>query len=124
MSRLHKHFNKTSKPYREHADSTFTHLGEEYYLNPLLALTEDRAIQQVDVKDLRWVLDYDTSKPDRKAAADSSVPVLVVKEPQHKEQALTVVDGLHRLAKAIDEGKTHIPARFITSSELQRASVE
>lgn len=124
MSRLHKHFNKASKSYREHADSNFTHRGEKYYLNPLLALTENRPVQQVAVSDLRWVLDYDTPKPDRKAAADTSVPVLVIKEPEHKEQALTVVDGLHRLAKAINEGKTHIPARFITSSELQRASVE
>lgn len=104
--------------YREHADSNFTHRGKNYLLNEVLKRAEKHPVEDIRIDKLKWVLQYDTPKADRKAAADLNTPIIVVWEPQYGKEAFTVVDGLHRLAKAIDEKRTIIRGYMLRGSEL------
>ena len=51
-----------------------------------------------------------TTEPDRKEKADLSFPIIVV-EKEDKFQS--ILDGNHRLQKAIDKGETHISAKIL-----------
>lgn len=77
--------------YRE--GGTFTHEGRDY--------------------------DLDTPGPDRVRRADLSAPILVA--PTDDGQETTVVDGLHRLAKAVEDGVTHLPGKRV---ELQKQAAQ
>lgn len=106
--------------YREHANSTFTHRGKNYSLNEVLARAEKEPVEDFPIDKLKWVLQYDTPRADRKAAADLSAPIIVVWEPQHGKEAFTVVDGLHRLAKAIDEKHRTIRGHMLRGTQLPK----
>ena len=51
-----------------------------------------------------------TIEPDRKEKADLSFPI-IVREKDNKFEC--ILDGNHRLQKAIDNGKTHISAKVL-----------
>jgi hypothetical protein len=118
MNRLQKHFHSLAPKYQEEATSTFTHRGKTYLLNPLLALAEKKPLQRIEVKDLQWVLEYDTPDATRKMAADLNAPILVVYEPEQRAEQYTVVDGLHRLGKAVDKKVKALPAKVLTMEDL------
>lgn len=97
---------------------SITHDGIKYNADAVFAIAENKPVYREHVKNLEWVLEYDTPDPARVAKADTSVPVIVALS---KNGRPTVIDGLHRLAKAKTAGTEKLPVKFIERSELQRA---
>ena len=108
----------------EHLDEgTFTHRGKEYDLAGLLTKLHGAKSAQLPISRLTWVLGHDTPKPDRmdsiRALPSHKVPPIVVEyDPAYGDQSYTVVDGLHRLQRAVDEGQRYISAHVISPSDL------
>jgi len=105
--------------YQEHPDSTFTHggsVGHRYDLNRLLRCTAYAPVELIEVPDVKWVLDYDEPDPIRVDAADLTAPALVVWDEEIDK--FVVVDGLHRLARAVREGVQRLPCKFVSDIDL------
>lgn len=68
---------------------------------------------------LDWVLEYTTVDETRVEAADIDVPVLVFFDQELEKWV--VIDGAHRLTKAVRLKKTHISALVISQLEMQHA---
>ena len=51
-----------------------------------------------------------TTEPDRKEKADLSFPIIVVEKD---DKLQSILDGNHRLQKAIDKAETHISAKIL-----------
>ena len=101
--------------YRE--GGSFTHDGAEYDLDCALAVVAGRPAVPVLVEEMRWVLEgpgAPAPDPARVAAADLAAPLLVA---DHRGRPVPV-DGLHRLARALAEGRRALPARRISATEL------
>lgn len=106
--------------YQEEHDSTFTHAGEEYDLNILLRLTSDSPIEEFLVSDLEWILEYSEPDSDRVTRANLSAPVLVTKW----KGKLTVIDGLHRLVKAVDQRVSTLPGKLVSEESLIESKIK
>jgi hypothetical protein len=95
--------------YREKG-STFSHEGNTYDLNYLFTVSKNILPMDIDVNELKWVLrDSKPESDERVKKSDIKVPLLVTK---YKGKIL-VIDGLHRLAKALKLGKETLPCKFI-----------
>jgi hypothetical protein len=58
-----------------------------------------------------------TTEPDRKEKADLSFPIVVTAKDGEFQ---TILDGNHRLQKAIDKGVTHISAKILKDSNIDQ----
>lgn len=106
-------------PYQEEEGAAFTHAGQRYDLNAALRDTHGAPTEDVPVADLAWMLEHD--KPtdnERVAQADLKAPVLLAK---HGDKT-AVVDGLHRLARAVRDKALTLPARWIDPKALKQAA--
>ncbi len=130
----------TSKPqapamegYREGPNSTFEHYGENFSIDKVHEIIEQKklAIQLLDAsKQLGWLLEVrdrqnlryeDLADSQRVKAADTDTPLIVVDDPRCQ---LVVVDGLHRLVKAIrHEHRKMVPAYVLTYDDILSARV-
>lgn len=102
--------------YQEEAGSSFTHNKQEYDLNKLLAITENFRTRQFKVNDLKWILKWCKPDPERVVEANPLVSILVT----YSDKKLVVVDGLHRLQKAIDQGLEYIEGKFVYKDVLEK----
>ena len=100
---------------------SITHDGVEYDFDKVLAIAETKPTKQCAVSKLAWVLAYDKSNTTRLKNADISVPIVITKSNNGK---LTVIDGLHRLAKAVKNKIETLPVKCITNDELQSAHLK
>ena len=98
---------------------SFTHDGARYSLREAFRVANTKPTRQVRVDDLKWVLAYDRPDPKRLRAADLSAPILVVPDRRGRP---TAVDGLHRLSKAVREGRRTLPAKKLRLSELTKVA--
>lgn len=105
--------------YSEGPDSTFTHEGKDYYLDPVLVACKSIPTTQFPVSKLEWVLGYDDPDPERVKKADLTAPIIVVPW----QDQWVAVDGLHRLAKAVQDGVRTLPAKIINDTILKAAEV-
>lgn len=101
--------------YKEGASSTYTHNGHTGTVDSLIEQAKDKAITYMKVNKLKWILQHaDLSDPAddvRINQADLSIPIIVcfsIKYGKH-----VVLDGAHRLAKAVKLGYVEIPAHII-----------
>jgi GNAT superfamily N-acetyltransferase len=99
--------------YQEGSGSTFTHNGKEYPLDPFLKRAAKLPVKQLYISKLKWNLDGLTLDPVRVAEADPSVPILFTMDPKW---GYVIIDGTHRLAKAVQEKRYSIPGREIPFS--------
>lgn len=114
-----KTFNQLLKElYGEPDDSTFIDNGDEYDLNGILSATLGMEIQDFSVSKLVWIFEYDNpyDESDRVEVADINTPILVRKEGSQ----LVVIDGLHRLGRAAQEGRAKIKGILVPDSLLRR----
>ena len=102
--------------YQEEADSNFIHNGQAYDLNKLLTKTERFGTRKFKVDDLKWIFKFDKPDPDRTRIADPNIPIIVT----YSDKKLVVIDGLHRLKKAIELGMTHIEGKFVFKDVLEK----
>ena len=106
-------------------DSTFESDGKLYDLNTLFVETENAPVAYFKVEDLAWVLEgqninYEEGSEDarRLQNADLKVPILVT---PYKNSSWLVVDGLHRLVRAIKEGEEMMVGRVVPEESMNRA---
>lgn len=107
--------------YQEQA-SIFHSEGKNYDLNKLFELIEAQGVKvrQVPVNKLDWVLTFDTPDPARVEDADIRIPIIAT---PFKGGVYLPVDGLHRVARANEEGVTRLPAYVITRAQLEQALI-
>ena len=108
------------KPYREGDDSTATHNGKRYRLDTLFEIVQNRSVVMIEVSKLTWVLEYTEVDQDRVVKADTGVPVMVYCDPEY---GLTVIDGAHRLTKAVKLKQRFILAYMLTDQDMCKAEV-
>jgi hypothetical protein len=106
----------------EPEDSNFTHEDHQYDLNGLLSATVGEPEIQIPVSKLKWIMKWDPmTKEDepRIDNADLSAPLLIIKDKLADNQWV-VLDGIHRLAKALKLGVATLPAIVVTQEQLDR----
>lgn len=111
----------TLEQYSEGADSTFTHLGSEYSIDKLHEVLEKNKVSPntvFKVEDLKWILNHGVSVPSRVDNADTDTPIIVSKE----NNTLYVVDGFHRLSRAVRDNKEELKGYLITDQKLLDAA--
>ena len=101
-------------------EGSFTHDGVEYDIKKAFNIAKDKNKRSFKVKDLEWVLKHDTPDKTRKDKADLSAPIMVAKD---KKGRLTTVDGLHRLAKAVELKKSSIKGVFLSDKDLEECKI-
>jgi hypothetical protein len=106
-------------PYREEPGGSFTHDGKRYNINCAFEQADRRPVRRIAVTELRWILEPpDGGDPpgdeERIARADLTAPLLLA--PWRGR--LAVVDGAHRLARAMREGVADLPTRLLTETDL------
>ncbi len=106
--------------YREEKDSTFTHDGEEYGLNQVLAQVENQPTTTFRTDELDWVLSFTDIDAQREKKADITAPLLVAISDEGRP---TVVDGAHRLAKAEEKDVETLPAHLVSDTVLAKAAL-
>lgn len=102
--------------YSEEETSTVTHDGEEYSVNKLLRISDNLQIHSIPVSALTWNIDPTSMDPHRIYAADPNVPVLITPY----EDQLTVIDGAHRIAKAMQTKLPTIRCKYISPGMLSQ----
>lgn len=113
--------NKSNQVYQEGADSTALHDGRLYQLDTLFKLTKGRKATLIPIAELTWVLKYSTIDERRVKVADLNAPLLVYDD---KKYGLTVIDGVHRLTKALRNRVGSLPVHLLTDTDLKSALVE
>lgn len=122
-----------TEKYREESSSTFEHYGETFSINKVHEIIEQKNIpisQLNSVNDLGWLLETSDSEglrykdlvdEKRVAAADTDTPMIVLDDPRCK---LVVVDGLHRLTKAVQiEKRKTVPCYVLKYKDIVSARV-
>lgn len=109
-----------SKYYSEGATSTVTHNGNEYKLDTLFRITASRSVISIPVSKLKWVMEYTKTYASRVDVADLKIPILVYED---KRYGLTVLDGAHRLAKAIKNNQFALPVIMVTDEDLLKSKI-
>lgn len=105
--------------YQEGKKSTVTHDGKTYSVNKLLKYSEELNDEEIDVDKLKWILD-DTEIDKERVKRAKCYPILVTRW----KDKLVVLDGAHRLAKAVKDNKSKIKGKLITSDILKRSKIE
>ena len=109
--------------YQEEQSSTFQNGNKVYNLNKLFNLTHNEHTLKILVSKLDWIFDKENNLGDfdkndkRTHAADYSVPILVATIDGQE----VVVDGIHRLSKAIHDGEKNIAYKRVTQKMLDES---
>ena len=113
---MEEEFVSMEDHYQEEPDSSVTHNGKTYLLNPLFDRAQLLPVKQMSIRELDWVLGNGVPPDmDRVRASDIAVPILVTKT----DRLWVVLDGFHRLAKAKMLHHGTIPVRIIPESWLK-----
>lgn len=112
-----------SAPYQEGPDSTFGHNGVQYRLDPLFAATRRKLTRSIPIHKLDWVLEHVKLDPDRVDAADCLYPALAYFDDNLDSGRWVIVDGVHRLAKAVRTGRRFLNVKYVTQAELLKARI-
>ncbi len=108
---------KVAGVYREGGESVFASGGRRYRLDDILAQVETDPVRRFEVTALSWILETVYPDEGRVEAADVTVPILVTEEAGR----WLVVDGLHRLARAVGLGLETLPGRYVAPEVLEKA---
>src|ERR1035437_1041422 len=116
---------KISELYQEEPGGSFTNDDKEYDLKDAVQDVDDYPKVLFFTKDLRWVLKYDRPDKERVEKANLNSPILVT----YYEDKFVVIDGLHRLAKAVKEKEKHIigkvvPYEILDNDEIIESSFQ
>jgi hypothetical protein len=121
-----KHRTVTAS-YQEEPNSTFEDEGVKYNLNSIFKSTEVSTPIHLPISKLMWQVskkEIGTSKQNLAKdpnKIDLSVPIIVWrKDAKH----VVLVDGMHRLKKAINQGVKELPAKWVTRTAMDEAKVK
>jgi hypothetical protein len=108
--------------YREFG-GTFTHDGEEYDLSALFMMIDHAPTFNIAVDRLEWMLawpgSWDETDEERVDNADLSAPILVTEY----QGELAIIDGFHRLVKAVRDGVQTLPAHYVSHNMLEKVKL-
>ena len=104
--------------YHESYPSTFTHDGKKYDLNIVLQCVAYSRVTKVAISELAWILPHTFVDTDRVEKANLKIPILVTMDSKNR---VAVIDGAHRVTKAVDEGVIALPAKWVSKSMLKKA---
>ena len=90
--------------------------GNKTTIQEVLEELQDEPIVSLEVASLTH-LRRSIIEPDRKEKADLSFPIVVTAKDGEFQ---TILDGNHRLQKAIDKGVTHISAKILKDSNIDQ----
>ena len=102
--------------YQEEDSSTFIHNNMEYDLNKLLLISNNIPIEKIKTSELSWILKHTTVDKKRVRKSDTSFPLLITFDKV--ENKWVVLDGAHRLTKAVSENKKYLPVKKVPSGKL------
>lgn len=105
--------------YQEEKSSTFTHDGQEYSLNKLLVLTDRFSTRPFKLDSIKWILKGIELDDERVQAADVTTPLLVT----WWNKTLVVLDGTHRVKKAVEMGLTELQGKFVYKDVLEKCKI-
>lgn len=114
-----KQYLSEAEQYTEKQDSTFQNGKDVYRLNKLFKLSDEIKSVSMPISRLAWILEYSTIYSDRLKSADIAIPLLVWKS----EGEWIVVDGIHRLTKAIALSKDEILVKVLDDSIMEQAKI-
>lgn len=107
------------KPYQEF-ESYYSSNGVKYDLNIIWKAVYKDPIKEIEVSKLKWILKYsDTKDKQRVKNADLSTPLLVIEQNRRP----VVVDGAHRLAKAVASNVLFLPYWAVSKAVLDSSKV-
>lgn len=110
--------------YQESGSSTFTHNDNNYDVNKILRLSKDLPIKKFNVNDLKWIIDNtevdEENNLKRIEKADLTTPILV----SYINNKPTILDGIHRLKKAIQNGNNEIIGKEVPIDILEQSKIE
>jgi hypothetical protein len=113
MKISHLTVNK-NKVYQE-PNSFFRYDGEIYYLNMVFQITKNIPAMLFPVNELSWILFGSDLSPERVEKADLSYPIII----SELGDKFIVIDGAHRLAKAIAEKDNEIQVKIIFPEQFK-----
>ena len=90
--------------------------GNRTTIQEVLEVLRDEPVISLEVASLTH-LRRTTTEPDRKEKADLSFPIVVTAKDGKFQ---SILDGNHRLQKAIDKGVTHISAKILKDSNIDQ----
>ena len=99
--------------------SYFTHNNQLYNLNKLIRLSNDNTIYKVNVNKLKWILKYSNIYRKRVLSANINFPILVTKIGKK----YYILDGAHRLKKALNNDIKYIKVKFISKEILDMCKI-
>jgi len=112
----------STHPYQEEEGGTFESNGVRYDLNQIFRAVAALPILTIKVNRLKWVIDphaqIDQARVDR---ADLDAPLLVTTMSNGRQ---LVVDGLHRLVKAVQKGVPALPYHRVSPQVLEDARID
>jgi hypothetical protein len=103
--------------YQERKNSTFTHDDVEYDLNKVLKAVDEQPVEKYRVSELKWILKHTSVDKERVKKANKRTPILVTKW----KNKLVVLDGAHRLTKAVENGDSELSGKYVTKEVLKKA---
>lgn len=109
--------------YREEEGGAFTHDGVKYDINCAFEIADVKPIRNIAVDKLKWILKYLPDSSDdleRTDKSDLTAPILIALSKNGK---LAVIDGSHRLQKAVNQKVKYLPAKYLTVKELKRCKI-
>ena len=89
--------------------------GNRTTIQEVLEDLRDEPVISLEVASLTH-LRRTTTEPDRKEKADLSFPIVVTAKDGKFQ---SILDGNHRLQKAIDKGETHISAKILKATKTK-----
>lgn len=106
-------------PYSEY-QSTFIHNGNEYSINKLFKITQDAKINKTKIDLLSWIVEFDTTDDtNRNNHIDLSIPIIIT----ISNNKYVVLDGVHRLKKAINDNNDYILTKYIDEDLLKECMI-
>lgn len=106
-------------PYQEEPGGSVSHDGSKYDLNMLFKATAKQPLAYLKIADLEWILEEGDDE-ERTEAADLKSPILVT-EWKNK---WVVLDGFHRLQKAVSKDIEELAGRIVSAEQLEQAKVK
>ena len=107
--------------YQDYEPRTFTHDGKRYDLNTVFKYVDRNIVTKVAVSELAWVLPRTMIDEDRLKKVDLTIPILVTMDTKKR---IAVIDGAHRLTKAVNEGVLSLPAKWVSKTILKKALIK
>lgn len=95
--------------YKEGPESTYTHNGKIATVDSLISAAKKVPTVSMPISEMKWALKDAKINPDRLSKADLKHPVIATLH----DGRITVLDGTHRLAKAVKEGRSELGVKLV-----------